>query len=112
MLRPVLGFLTFFVALALFADNPLPAQDKGGKKHTHECVLVKVDPTNHTIVVDFREKKKKPQPYKLVESVKIIDKHGHVIKIDVFKKGDHVKIVESEGMVHELHHKTHSSKAK
>jgi hypothetical protein len=59
--------------------------------------------------VEFHEKKKH-QHYKLAESVKIVDAHGHVIKLDVFKKGDHVKVVEHEGQIHELHHKGHKGK--
>jgi len=115
MLRPVLGILTFLAALLMLADGPLTAQDKGkaaGKKGTpHDATLIKVDPKGHTIEVEFHDKKKKKhQHYKLTESVKIVGPDGHFTKLEVFKKGDHIKIVEHEGQIHELHHKGHKGK--
>ena len=115
MLRPVLGFLTFLAVLVMLADSPLTAQDKkGGKKNNHEATIIKVDTKGHSIEVDIHEKggKKKKQHFKLAESVTIKDAQGHVIKLEVFKKGDQVKIVETEGKVHELHHKTHKGPGK
>jgi hypothetical protein len=114
----------FLAALLMLADGSVTAQDKGkngGKKHNHhEATIVKVDVKAHAITVEIHEHKDKKEKgkgkhekhYKLAESVKIVDAHGHVVKLDIFKKGDHVKIVEHEGVVHELHHKTHGKDKK
>jgi hypothetical protein len=95
---------------------------------TLEAIIVTVDPKKHEISVTIEEKgantdkaskekagkekagkekagkeKGHEQHYKLTEDVRIFDGGGKVTTLEVFKKGDKVKIVEVEGKIHELH---------
>jgi hypothetical protein len=105
-----------------------------GKKgsQTLDATIVTVDPKKHEITVTLHEGKDKEsnkekgkdkesskekgkdkesnkekgnhKHYQLTETVKIVDASGNVITLEVFKKGDEVKIVEIEGKISELHH--------
>jgi hypothetical protein len=105
-MRPVSVFAALAGLLLIFTANLHSTEDKGGKKSEHAATIVTVNPKTQMITVEVDEKgAKKHKSYHLTESVKIVDASGKVTKIDVFKKGDHVKIVEHEGKLHELHHK-------
>jgi hypothetical protein len=137
MMRSVLALLTFVGVVVILSYSPLPAEgggDKGGKTggkkggHPQDAIIVTVDTAKHEITVTIHEekggkkeekggkkedkegKKGKPKHYHLTQEVKIVDASGKVTTLEVFKKGDRVKIVEVEGKIHELHHQGAASK--
>ena len=88
-------------------DDVLITQ-KDGKiteiKEDDEATITKVDPKAGTVTLKMKGKDGKDveKVFQLMEDAEYIDSNGRVATLDVFRSGDQVLLIESEGRIKEL----------
>jgi hypothetical protein len=88
-------------------DDVLITQ-KDGKlteiKEDNEATITKVDPKAGTVTLKMKDKDGKDveKVFKLTQDAEYIDSTGRVATLDVFRSGDQVLVIESEGHIKEL----------
>ncbi|HVX61895.1 MAG TPA: hypothetical protein VHC19_14865 [Pirellulales bacterium] len=83
------------------------------RKHA-EATITNVNPQAGTITVKMEGKngKETEKTFRLIEDAEYLDSEGHVAVLDVFRSGDQILIIESEGTVKAMKkgHGEHASK--
>jgi len=106
MLRASLGSV---VIVAAFAICMARAEDQKGKdsdkdKQRTKATITQVDPKNGTITVKMKDKDGKDvqKTFQIAEDIVYLDSTGQAARIDVFRSGDDVLVLEKEGKLKEL----------
>jgi hypothetical protein len=87
----------------LKAGDDIVITQKDGKvceiKEQDEATITKVDPQNGTVTLSMKGKdgKQTEKVFKLTEDAEYLDSSGRIAKLDVFRSGDQVLIIEGEG---------------
>jgi len=117
------AFLMFLVGSAV-AQNPTqqsnqPSDQHGKvhhKGHARHAKIVNIDPQKGTVTVQMkgRNGKSRIRTFHLTEDIEYADSTGRVARVDMFRSGDEVLIVEEKGKLKQLsqapkHHKTGAS---
>jgi uncharacterized protein YigE (DUF2233 family) len=96
-------------------DDVLITQKSGKvtelRKHAR-ATITHVDPDKGTVTVKMKDKngKEVERTFNLTEDVEYLDSTGHVATLDVFKSGDEILIIESEGKIKELKKADHKKR--
>ena len=82
------------------------------RKHA-EATITKINPKSGEITVKMPDKngKETEKTFKLVEDAEYLDSSGRVAVLDVFKSGDDILIIESDGMVQAMKKAPHDEAA-
>ncbi len=110
MLRTALFSAGVLVLCACAVRADEKTTNETNKKGTkHEATITKIDPQNGTVTVRMKDKtgKEENRTFKLTEDVRMWDSEGHVARIDFFRSGNEVLVVEHDGRLMEMrpHHK-------
>jgi hypothetical protein len=87
------------------AGDDVAITEKDGKltemKEQQEFTITKMDPQRGTITVKMKNKQGQDveKTFTLVEDAEYLDSTGHVARLDVFRSGDKVLIIEGEGHI-------------
>lgn len=105
MLRASLCAVTVLALLAVCmvqADDKAKGTDKD-KQHSR-ATITKVDTQNGTITVRMKDKqgKETERTFQLARDIVYLDSTGNAARIDVFRSGDEVLVLEQEGKLKEL----------
>jgi hypothetical protein len=105
MLRAI-ACSTAVLALALFGLAQAQQQDQKGAKNEHvtKATIVKVNPTQNTITVKMKDKsgKEVERTIELKGGVKAFNEKGEATRVDVFREGNSLYVVERDERVFEL----------
>ncbi len=112
MLRVLLcstALLAFLMAGATVQAQKSTQQGKAtagqAQKKGHEATITKVDAKKGTITVSMKDKtgKKVEKTFKLAEDVRYFDSTGRAARIDVFRAGNQILVIEEAGRLREIH---------
>lgn len=101
---------------AFHTGDAILITQKGGnvtelRKHA-EATITKVDPKAGTVTVRMKDKNGKDveRTFHLTEDVEYLDSTGRVATLDVFRSGDEILVVESEGKLQAMKKAGHTEK--
>lgn len=85
--------------------NQLQQPDQTGNRGQHVATITNIDRQNHSFTVKMKDRDGKDveKTFKLTEDVRMRDENGNVARMEVFRSGDTVLIIEGEGRVREMH---------
>jgi uncharacterized protein YigE (DUF2233 family) len=87
------------------AGDDVVLTQKDGKvtevKESDEATITKVDPKAGTVTLKTKDDNGKDveKTFKLVEDAEYLDSSGRVAKLDIFRSGDQVLVIEGEGHI-------------
>jgi alpha-glucosidase (family GH31 glycosyl hydrolase) len=90
------------------AGDDVVITEKDGKvteiKENDEATITKVDPQAGTVTLKTKDDngKETEKTFKLVEDAEYIDSSGRVAKLDIFRSGDQVLVIEGEGHIQSM----------
>jgi hypothetical protein len=89
----------------LQAGDDVVLTQKDGKlteiKENDEAQITKVDPKAGTVTLKTKDEngKEVEKVFRLTEDAEYLDSSGHVARLDVFRSGDQVLVIEGEGQI-------------